>query len=152
MTTLPDPAASRLETISATAIPIGLETPFDLRDQQWQHRVLLVFAPSQQSPDYQQQMQQWQNQAAGLQERDLKLVEILATGTSRVDGQSMTVASAEQLRTQFEIAAADFAVILVGKDGTEKQRSLVPVEIADIFSTIDAMPMRQQEMRSQQGQ
>jgi hypothetical protein len=38
-------------------------------------------------------------------------------------------------------------VILVGKDGTEKRREQTPIELADIFNQIDAMPMRQQEMK-----
>jgi hypothetical protein len=41
-------------------------------------------------------------------------------------------------------------VILVGKDGAEKQRSQTPIDLAMLFRTIDAMPMRQQEMRSRQ--
>lgn len=58
--------------------------------------------------------------------------------------------SAERLRQQFGITTEDFAVILVGKDGTEKQRSQTLIDPATIFSAIDAMPMRQQEMRDRQ--
>ncbi|MBW4517481.1 MAG: DUF4174 domain-containing protein [Timaviella obliquedivisa GSE-PSE-MK23-08B] len=48
------------------------------------------------------------------------------------------------------MAPGKFTVILVGKDGTEKQRSQTPIDPATIFRTIDAMPMRQQEMRDRQ--
>lgn len=126
------------------------EVTFNLRDQQWQHRVLLVFAPSEQSPVYQQQRHAWQSRTdrtEAMEERDLKLVEVLATADSRVDGQLISPASADRLRDQFRIAPEAFAVILIGKDGTEKQRFSQPVDLSRIFSTIDAMPMRQQEMR-----
>ncbi|WP_190510597.1 DUF4174 domain-containing protein [Leptolyngbya sp. FACHB-321] len=65
-------------------------------------------------------------------------------------GQSLSSASADRLRQQFGIPPEEFAVILVGKDGTEKQRSQTPVDLELLFRTIDAMPMRQQEMRSRQ--
>lgn len=123
---------------------------FKLSDYQWQNRILLVFAPSTDSFQYRQQMQAWQADAAGTNNRHLKLVQILETGESQVDGRSLSSASAERLRQQFGIPPEEFAVILVGKDGTEKQRSQTPIDSAMLFGTIDAMPMRQQEMRSRQ--
>jgi hypothetical protein len=107
---------------SSTATSTQPEMTFNLSDEQWQHRILLVFAPSEPSPLYQQQQQAWQSRSEGMQERDLKLVEVLAAGASRVDEQPMSAASADRLRDQFGVAPQDFAVILVGKDGTEKQR------------------------------
>lgn len=126
----------------------GIE--FKLSNYQWQHRILLVFAPSNGSANYRQQMQAWQADAAGTNDRDLKLVQILGTGESQVDGRSINSASADRLRQQFGIISEQFAVILVGKDGTEKQRSQTPIDLTALFRTIDAMPMRQQEMRSRQ--
>ena len=136
-------AASVTNSVATSTQP---EMTFNLSDEQWQHRVLIVFTPSKQSPLYQQQQQAWQSRNEGMQERDLKLIEVLATGASRVDGQPMSAASADRLRNQFGVALEDFAVILVGKDGTEKQRFSQPVDLSDIFSTFDTMPMRQQEM------
>lgn len=126
------------------------EIEFKLSDYQWQNRILLVFAPSTGSFQYRQQMQEWQADVAGTSDRDLKLVQILGTGESQVDGRSLSSASADRLRKQFGISHEEFALILVGKDGTEKQRSQTPIDLAILFRTIDAMPMRQQEMRSRQ--
>ncbi|MBD2259385.1 DUF4174 domain-containing protein [Pseudanabaena sp. FACHB-2040] len=124
------------------------EHQFELSDYQWQHRLVLVFAPSNDSPDYQQQMQTWQADTTGISDRNLKLVEVLGTGESRVDSEPISPASVAGLRQQFGVPVDQFSVILVGKDGTEKQRSQSPVDLALLFRTIDAMPMRQQEMRS----
>ncbi len=152
MNDLPSPPhsqSSEVASVTATSDrPHGVE--FKLSDYQWQHRILLVFAPLTGSPHYRQQMQSWQADAAGTDDRDLKLVQILGTGESQVDGRSINSASAERLRQQFGITPEEFAVILVGKDGTEKRRSQTPIDLTALFRTIDAMPMRQQEMRSRQ--
>ncbi|HTL90380.1 MAG TPA: DUF4174 domain-containing protein [Leptolyngbya sp.] len=125
---------------------------FDLNQYQWQNRILLVFAPSEQSPAYQQQRQDWRSQTQAMQDRDLKQVELLATGISRVNGQPITEQSAERLRKQFDVSSETFAVVLIGKDGTEKRRFSEPVASTELFNTIDAMPMRQQEMRDRSNQ
>ncbi|PSB35249.1 DUF4174 domain-containing protein [Stenomitos frigidus] len=149
----PSPKASvpapQPEALNLAATPSPSEMSFNLRDQQWQHRIVLLFAPSERSPAYQQQMEQWQAHQAGMQERDLKLVEVLGEGESRADGQPITPAATARLRQQFGLTSASFAVILIGKDGTEKQRERAPIAPSTLFRTIDAMPMRQQEQRSQ---
>lgn len=153
MSDLPNPSHSQLpEVVSIAANPGHSQEIelFKLSDYQWQHRILLVFAPSTDSSQYRQQMQAWQADAAEIDDRDLKLVQILGTGQSQVDGRSLSSASAQRLRQQFGIALEEFAVILVGKDGTEKQRSQTSMDLAMLFRTIDAMPMRQREMRSRQ--
>lgn len=153
MSDSPDPSHSQSPEVASVAAASpdrsqGIE--FKLSDYQWQHRILLVFASSTDSSQYRQQMQIWQADVAGADDRDLKLVQILGTGESQVDGRSLSSASADRLRQQFGIPPEEFAVILVGKDGTEKQRSQTPIDLAMLFRTIDAMPMRQQEMRSRQ--
>jgi hypothetical protein len=57
---------------------------------------------------------------------------------------------AAQARRRFHIAPTDFTVILLGKDGDEKFRSSKPVPWEQLRGLIDAMPMRQQEMRDRQ--
>jgi len=152
MSNSPNPSHSQSPEVANVAANSdrSQEIEFKLSDYQWQHRILLVFSPSSDSSEYRQQMQTWQADQAGVDDRDLKLVEILGTGESQVDGRSLSSASAERLRQQFGITPEEFAVILVGKDGTEKQRSQTPVDLELLFRTIDAMPMRQQEMRSRQ--
>ncbi len=120
---------------------------FDLNSYQWQNRLLLVFAPSENSPAYQRQMQLFQAQQANFPERDLLLVEILTEGASRVLGKALDEADVAKVRSRFHVSPQDFRVILVGKDGTAKRSDSNPVEPKVIFDEIDAMPMRQQEMR-----
>ncbi|MEX0272525.1 DUF4174 domain-containing protein [Leptolyngbyaceae cyanobacterium UHCC 1019] len=151
MSDSPIPAYAGLSTTSVDSTSGRSQTvEFKLSDYQWQHRIVLIFAPSDRTPNYQQQVQMWQADRAGVGDRDLKLVEVLGTGESRVDGKFLSPASADRLRRQFGVPVEEFAVVLIGKDGTEKQRSRTPIDLAMLFRTIDTMPMRQQEMRSRQ--
>ena len=40
-----------------------------------------------------------------------------------------------------------FAIVLVGKDGGEKLRRTTPLSPEELFSIVDAMPMRRAELR-----
>jgi hypothetical protein len=53
----------------------------------------------------------------------------------------------ESLHFRFGLTPSTFAVVLVGKDGTEKFRSTQPVSAPALFALIDQMPMRRWEMR-----
>ena len=55
--------------------------------------------------------------------------------------------SADLLRGQFGIHPGQFCIFLIGKDGEEKRRWESMVGFGVIFSVIDAMPMRQREMK-----
>lgn len=125
----------------------AMMSSFELSAQKWKKRVLLVFAPSRNHAAYQQQMQLLQEYKSDLRDRDLVLVEVLTNGESYVDFQPIDSSSATGLRNRLQVSNQDFCVILVGKDGGVKRRDKVPVEAKAIFAFIDAMPMRQQEMR-----
>ncbi|MBD2364731.1 DUF4174 domain-containing protein [Anabaena minutissima FACHB-250] len=121
---------------------------FNLSSQKWQNRVLLVLAPSVDNRSYQQQMQLFNQHQNGFTERDLVLVQVLATDKSYANGQPIDESSVANLRDCFGVDKENFRVILVGKDGGVKRSDTTPVQATAIFEQIDAMPMRQQEMRS----
>lgn len=110
--------------------------PDPLGSHRWTSRVLVVLAPEGDDPRLAEQRRLFGSRAPGGRERDLLLVEGI--------GQA---AEAAPLRARFGIGPSDFAVILVGKDGGEKLRSDRPVASERLFETIDAMPMRRDEMR-----
>ncbi|MEH2439335.1 DUF4174 domain-containing protein [Nostoc sp.] len=120
---------------------------FNLSSQKWKNRVLLVFAPSVDNHTYQQQMQLLQAHNGNFAERDLVLVQVLATDESYANRQPIDKSSAAKLRDRFGVDKESFRVILVGKDGGVKRSDATPVKATAIFEEIDAMPMRQQEMQ-----
>ena len=119
---------------------------FDLDAYQWKNRIILVFAPSSDSDAYKRQMQEFEGQEDGILDRDLIILELFDNGESRWGDTSLSERVASRMRRQFDVRAGQFVLILIGKDGTVKLRSAVPVSVHEIFILIDAMPMRQQEI------
>ncbi|MHC5853460.1 DUF4174 domain-containing protein [Nostoc sp.] len=122
---------------------------FNLNSQKWKNRVLLVFASSVDNYTYQQQMQLLQQYKSGFADRDLVLIQVLATDESYANRQPIDESSAAKLRERFGVDKENFRVILVGKDGGIKRSDTTPVQAKAIFEEIDAMPMRQQEIQEQ---
>jgi hypothetical protein len=111
-------------------------TPPSLAALHWDKRVLLVSAPNEKDPllhDQRRVIRRWQ---AGAQDRDLVVVEIVG------DAVSGAADAASRLRRSFGLPTAQFAVVLIGKDGGTKLRQKEPISSAILEKTIDAMPMR----------
>ncbi len=113
----------------------------EMRDK---YRLLLVFSPHpNQDSQFAKQMQILNDPKAELGARD-----VVVLAVPNVSG-SQAVSAQEQLRlrSKFHVTGDQFTVVLVGKDGGEKFRSHDPVTIVRLNVLIDAMPMRQQEVR-----
>ena len=138
---------SKANTVQSSINHAIKMSSFNLSSQKWKNRVLLVFAPSVDNPIYRQQMQLLQKHNNGFADRDLVLVQVLATNESYANRQLIDESSAAKLRDSFGVDKENFRVILVGKDGGVKRSDATPVQATAIFEEIDAMPMRQQEMQ-----
>ena len=115
-------------------------------DYQWQNRLLLVFAPAPDREEVRAQQQLFEDKEAELEDRDL-LVAYLFPEEGRIEDKTVSAEDTTSLRERYGVAEDDFIVVLVGKDGTAKERLEEPMQPADLFATIDAMPMRQREMK-----
>ena len=98
------------------------------------NRVLLVFASSAENKNYLEQKSLLEGAENGLLERDLAI--------------SFITNLSDPLRADYSVSG-EFTVILIGKDGTEKERFSEPVEPASLFSIIDQMPMRRREIKEE---
>ncbi len=107
----------------------------NITDLQWKKRVLLVFSPSAAAANFIEQKRIADEASTGFAERDLVLV-------SAVDAA---------LYQQYSVVQGQFMALLIGKDGSEKLRSATPLSSIRLFDTIDAMPMRREEMRTRGG-
>ena len=119
----------------------------DLNVYRWRNRLLMVFSSSPDDSNYQSFMKEAQGQINGLRDRDILVFEILENGESRSGNSPLKKDSADFLREQFGIPPGQFCILLVGKDGEEKRRWESRVGLGVIFSVVDAMPMRQREMK-----
>ena len=127
--------------VTEPAVPYALET------RRWQARPLLVFAPSADDPRLHTQLASVDAARAAMAEREMDDVRIVGE-QGQANGAAMPASEALALRARFEVDAAAFAVVLVGKDGGEKFRAPAPVPMPKVFEIIDAMPMRREEMRA----
>ena len=111
-------------------------------------RPLLIFSPCDDGLELEKQRAELNSSIDGLRERDLVLIEIVGDRVDTVLGPACD-ADAASLRAQHGVAGDRFAAVLVGKDSGIKLKSETPISTADLFSLIDAMPMRRQEMLRQ---
>lgn len=82
-----------------------------------------------------------------LVQQQLDLLDSAAKGVKERDIVVKVVDSGDALHSKYKVPAASFQVILVGKDGGEKHRSKRVMTMQELFALIDAMPMRQSEMK-----
>ena len=111
----------------------------------WEKRVLLIFAPDEQSNLLQRQDAAIAAARADMIERDMAVIRVLAAGRLSIDGVIHDDASTSFYR-RFGVASDQFRVVLVGKDGTVKLDRDSVVSTAELFALIDSMPMRRYEM------
>ncbi|QHT67894.1 DUF4174 domain-containing protein [Rhodocytophaga rosea] len=110
-----------------------------LQSLKWQKRVILVMASSSYESEFLAQKSNLETKKVGVEDRDLEILYISINNLNYMDKTF--------IRKKFEIHDQNFCIILIGKDGGEKRRSDEPLKADDLFQTIDAMPMRQQEAK-----
>jgi hypothetical protein len=121
----------------AAALPsLVAAAPDPLARHRWHSRLLVVIAPDRADPNYVAQTTLLAQAEAGRRERDLVLVEAIGDSPD-----------ADAIRRHFGVARTAFRAILVGKDGGAKLSEPQPIPAERLFDTIDAMPMRRDEMQ-----
>lgn len=123
--------------------------PFHLDDYRWERRVLVIFSPSDDHPEYQKQIKQLKGKKAGLVERHMLIVHVLPGDLAKLELEEPKEINQQKLRERFDVKKEPFSVLLIGKDGGTKMRSEQALQIQSIFGRIDSMPMRQREMHDQ---
>jgi len=133
-----------LTTFAPAQSPPSPTTLANLRDT---YRPLLIFADRPDSPYLLIQFRNLNNAAADLAQRNVIVIAVPFDNPAPTP-VALTAEAALQARRRFNIPPTDFTVLLLGKDGEEKFRSTKPISIQRLDNVIDAMPMRQQEMKS----
>ena len=123
----------------------------NLDGYRWKNRLVLIFAPSSKDGSYLEQKSEFEGKADELEDRDIIMIELLKAGISMMDDVPLADNQQLLLRKKFQVID-DFVFILIGKDGTVKRRTKQPVLCDELFSLIDSMPMRKEEMRRKASQ
>lgn len=99
---------------------------------------------------YQKQTKLLQSDLKGLSERDLLIFVLFDQKGLHPDGSEINIQDTEKLRKMYRVNPNEFIVILIGKDGGKKLEVQESILTRDrLYGTIDAMPMRQAEMKRQ---
>jgi len=124
--------------VNGAAVASSMEPT--MTEMQWHRRVLIISTPGADNPDFETQLQMLARWRGG-EDRDVTVVRIegLAVAGSRE--------TAKELRERYQLAAKNFSVALVGKDGHVALRSETPLSGAQLEGVIDAMPMRRAGQR-----
>ena len=130
--------------LSPSLTPAPSDTLDDLR---WKNRLLIVVHDEASKTFAERQIESWRADQAGTDERELLLITVEPNGSGTIGPDKLRPSVAGGIFARFHRPGRDFEVILVGKDGTEKERWHEPVPMTEVFGLIDAMPMRRREMR-----
>jgi len=141
-----------LTAVFACVIPGGQEAlTMDLNQFKWKNRLLFIFSPQDSDAIFRALQLEISSHQSNVSERDLVVFQILETGPSCMGANQISPQTAAEIRDKFAAPIGRFTCVLVGKDGGIKLRRSAQIELKDIFDLIDAMPMRQEEIR-QKGQ
>jgi len=118
-----------------------------LESFRWAYRPLLIFTPAPDHPALGRQSTILADAADGVADRRMAVYVVEDDRVFTTFGAPAPDADAGALRRRFDVPDAAFRVILLGLDGKEKLTADEPLSTETLFSTIDAMPMRQRELR-----
>lgn len=142
------PFALTLTSVQAYA---GAEELFTLDQYRWQKRVLLISASSDDDAAFLEQTRDIDVTIDEFNMRDMLLITLLDSKGSGAGGRALSDDEVARARKAVDLASGTFTVVLLGKDGGIKLRETSPTSMRDIYALIDAMPMRQREMRRESG-
>ena len=119
----------------------------DLSEHLWKNRLLIVLSDAKDSDLVRKQMQTLHKDIHGLEER--KLVIYQATKKEYKEGfKSGIWRPSEKLYKKYNKSGNPFYVVLIGLDGSVKLTKSTLLQIDELYSKIDSMPMRKNELNS----
>jgi hypothetical protein len=117
-------------------IIIGCFTNLPTYSQNKVYREVILFYPVNKIDTASKQFKMLSEDMAGLTERQIKITRV-ATNTKNFEKYS-----------SLKINPSLFTLVLIGKDGGEKFSSNKVITSTKLYSLIDQMPMRKQEMKN----
>lgn len=116
---------------------------FQLEEATGRQPVILLFAPSERSPAYENQIALLADDKV-IDDLDAVLVRSLAGGTSYLRNERLDDASSDALRTAYQVDKDDFLIVFLAVDGSEIHRSDAPVPPSIIVERYSDGSRRQQ--------
>jgi len=133
--------------LAGTMVLARTAAAVDLQPYRWNNRLILIFAPVQTDSNYLIVKERLSELRDEIDDLDIVLFHLFEDGESRVQDSPLKSGGADSLRRKYQIKPGALTLVLIGKDGGEKMRQRNRANFNAIFSRIDAMPMRRQEMK-----
>ena len=121
-------------------VTVDGQTLDDLSSLRWKNRVVIL----NEIADHDQFLQVLETQQKEIKERDILWFVLFGSDALSNYSGSLSTDFSNDIRQKYQLKKRQ--VVLIGKDGGLKS-SFDGVNLNAIFSDIDAMPMRQQEMQ-----
>lgn len=106
--------------------------PTTRNDMIWQHHMLIIFATEERDPRLDEQRRALGPGMSGLQERDIRVVEVVGT---------------DPLRDSLIVPLEGFHVLLVGRDGRVRMRQEGVVPVKEILELVEGRVVQKSEAR-----
>jgi hypothetical protein len=109
-------------------------------------RVLIVFAPDANSPEFKRQLELIQRHSFELSIRNTVVVPISTAskyGDEKFSFENLPIATPSEqaeARDRFHVRPGDFLVILLDERGSVQIRSAAPVDIHEVTASLDSLP------------
>ncbi len=123
----------------------------NLENYTWKNRILVINSSSIENPTFTKQNKALEKYSAEMAERKLMIFSVI---NKRVIITDFTKKAETHKKMDLNKSlsamlddSADFEVLLIGLDGGIKLKKKHPITAEHLFEVIDAMPMRQSEMR-----
>lgn len=122
----------------------------NLKQHQWQYRVLILKTNSTQSKTYKTQIIELKNASEELCERKLILYQVVGETYELTDFTGTPLKKLGQISESFKKSylnsEEDFEIRLIGLDGGTKLHQYKLLDTNELFKIIDVMPMRRAEL------
>ncbi|ADR20109.1 hypothetical protein MATR_22780 [Marivirga tractuosa] len=119
-----------------------------LDDFQWKNRLLIIYTADQKSTQLDKQLAEITRNKEGYNERDLKVIILKNQKVEIWNSNKNHLLDFHQIIKELNIEEKQpLQNLLIGKDGGVKLKSNSTISNEKLFRIIDAMPMRQREMR-----
>lgn len=123
-------------------------TAQNLKKHQWKNRIIIVLNNSTKNENFKNQISELKSHEKGLKERKLLIYHIEPRRYRIGLNGSDNWVESEKLYQEFGHSDKAFKVILIGLDGGIKLEQNEFLSADKLFSIIDAMPMRKNEIRN----
>ena len=121
----------------------------DLDQHRWKDRLILVYSEERESKALTQQLEELASDMKGFEERRLVIYAVSGDYFRKGFKKGPWQRKNQSMDTYFPSEKA-FEVVLLGLDGGVKLRQDHLLTRNKLYSTIDAMPMRQRELKNSQ--